>query len=28
VRRLWGFPVRLESVDVDNRVLETLECAA
>jgi stage V sporulation protein R len=28
VRRLWGFPVRLESVDTDNRVLETLECAA
>jgi stage V sporulation protein R len=28
VRRLWGFPVRLESVDADNRVVETLECAA
>jgi stage V sporulation protein R len=28
VRRLWGFPVRLETVDTDNHVLETLECAA
>jgi len=28
VRRLWGFPVRLESVAGDDRVLDTLECAA
>ncbi|MEO7725753.1 MAG: SpoVR family protein [Burkholderiales bacterium] len=28
VRRLWGFPVRLDSVGADDRVTETLECAA
>jgi spore cortex formation protein SpoVR/YcgB (stage V sporulation) len=28
VRRLWKFPVRLESVGADERVMETLECAA
>ena len=28
VQRLWGFPVRLESVGRDDRVVETLECAA
>jgi spore cortex formation protein SpoVR/YcgB (stage V sporulation) len=28
VRRLWGFPVRLESVAGDDRVLNTLECVA
>jgi stage V sporulation protein R len=28
VRRLWGFPVKLESVDADDHVLDTLECAA
>jgi stage V sporulation protein R len=28
VRRLWGFPVRLESVGSDDQVLATVECAA
>jgi len=28
VRRLWGFPVRLESVDRDEKVTATIECAA
>ena len=28
VRRLWGFPVRLEYIGGNDRVLDTLECAA